>query len=115
MSIRSLALLALLAVSPLATAAPAALPERVARLAYVEGRISFKEATEPPVWTLPDRPLLPGDRLATQRDARAEIALGTAAIRLDERTTLEFDTLDADHFRGVLTEGVAVVTIRELA
>ncbi len=115
MKLRSLALFALLAAAPIAMSAPPERPDRVARLTYVEGQISFKEATEPPRWTLPDRPLLPGDRLTTKPDARAEIALGTAAIRLDERTAVEFETLDADRARLKLEEGIAVVTIRELA
>jgi hypothetical protein len=108
-------LLAALAASPLAGAAPADMPARVARLAYVEGQISFQEAGQPPRWTLPDRPFLPDDRLTTKPDARAEIALGTASVRLDEGTTLDVEALDADRVRLRLEEGVAVVTLRELA
>lgn len=109
-----LLLLAALAASPLAGAAPADPPERVARLSYVEGEISFVEAGEPARSTLPDRPLLAHDRLATKADARAEVTLGTAALRLDERTAVSFDELGADRVRMRLEAGVAIVTLREL-
>jgi FecR protein len=107
-------MLAFLVASPLAGAAPADLPERLARLSYVEGEIAFQEAGEPARSTLPERPLLPHDRLATKSDARAEIALGTAALRLDENTAVRFEALDTNSVRLKLDAGIANVTLREL-
>lgn len=104
-----------LSASPLAGALPADLPERVARLNYVEGQVEFQEAGQPPRWTLPDRAFLEDDRLTTRPEARAEIALGSATLRLDERTTLTFETLDADRVLLRVEQGTAVVTLRDLA
>ena len=63
---------------------------------------------------LPDRPLMPGDRLTTERDARAELALGTATIRLNEQTEFSVIALDAATVRLELTAGSAIVHLREL-
>jgi hypothetical protein len=114
MKLRPLLLLATLAASPLAGAAPSGPPERVARLSYVEGEIAFEAAGERASSTLPDRPFNEDDRLATKADARAEVALGTAALRLDGRTSVRFDELGADRVRLRLEDGVANVTLREL-
>lgn len=115
MKILGALLLAVLAASPIAGAATPDLPDRIARLEYVEGRLSFQAPGQPAGMTLPNRPLLPDDRLVTQADARAEIALGTATLRLDERTAIDLETLDADCVRVRIDEGIAVVTLRELA
>ncbi len=60
-------------------------PDRVVRLSYVEGEVTFQGAQETARHELPDRPLIPGDRLTTERGGRAELSLGTATIRLDEQ------------------------------
>lgn len=60
------------------------------------------------------RSLARGDRLVTARGGRAEFALGTAAIRLDERTELSIADLDATTVRVELATGTASVYLREL-
>ncbi len=89
-------------------------PERIARLSYVEGPVAFQGAGETVPSALPDRPLMPGDRLSTANDARAEIALGTAAIRLDEQTDLSFIGLDPRTVWIELHAGTTNVVLREL-
>ena len=89
-------------------------PERIARLSYAEGAVTFQGDAESPTSTLPDRPLRPGDRLATGRGGRAELALGTATIRLDEGTELSVIDLEAAAFRVEFSAGTAVVHLREL-
>ena len=82
-------------------------PERIARLSYVEGQITFQGEQEVAPSALPDRPLASGDRLATERDGRAELALGSATLRLDESTAVTVADLDASAVRLELAEGAA--------
>ena len=58
-------------------------PDRAARLSYIEGEVSMQPAGEED-WApaLLNRPLTTGDKLWTERDARAEIQVGPAAVRL---------------------------------
>jgi hypothetical protein len=110
---RTLLVLAL-AASSLAWGGPLDSPERIARLGYVEGQVAFRAAQEQTTSALPDRPLIPGDRLVTEAGGRAELAFGTAAVRLDERTELSIATLDATTARVELNHGTASVHLREL-
>ena len=89
-------------------------PERIARLSYVEGEVTFRGAQEVAPSALPDRPLNAGDRLSTARDGRAELALGNATLRLDEDTAVTFADLDASMVRLELTAGTASLHLREL-
>ena len=110
---RTLLVLAL-AASSLAWGEPLETPARIARLGYVEGEVAFRAAQESTNSALPDRPLVPGDRLVTEAGGRAELAFGTAAVRLDERTELSIATLDATSVRVELNRGTASVHLREL-
>ena len=89
-------------------------PERIARLSYVQGEMSFQGAQEVAPSALPDRPLDRGDRLSTARDGRAEIALGGATLRLDEDTALTIADLDASTVRLQLDSGTASVHLHDL-
>jgi len=89
-------------------------PERIARLSYVEGEVTFQAAQERATTTLPDRPLAPGDLIAARTGGRAELALGTATIRLDERSELAIDKLDEAIVRVELLSGTASVYLDEL-
>ena len=100
-----------LAASSLASGEP---PDRIARLSYVEGQIKFQGAQEVAPSALPDRPLVRGDRLATEPDGRAELALGSATLRLDESSAVTFADLDASAVRLELAEGTANLHLNEL-
>ncbi len=77
-------------------------PGRVGRLADFQGVVSTQDA-EQASWqpALRNRPLTTGDRLATGRDARAEVRVGSTVLRLGSGTELEVQRLDDDrmHFR----------------
>ena len=109
------------AVLALALAAPslawgqaAETPERVLRLSYVEGVVQLQAEDSPAPTTLPNRPLIPGDRLITQDGGRAELALDTSAVRLDAASELRVETLEATSVRMDLNHGVANLRLREL-
>ena len=81
---------------------------------YVKGQIKFQGEQEVAPSALPDRPLASGDRLATERDGRAELALGSATLRLDESTAVTVADLDASAVRLELAEGAASLHLYEL-
>ncbi len=114
MLLRSAALVLALAASTFAWGDGRDGPERLAWLTYVEGTVEFQGVNERRTTSLPDRPLLPGDQLKTQGDSRAEISLGTAAIRLDEGTALTIDELGAKSVRVELSGKAAIVNVLEL-
>lgn len=62
-------------------------PGRVGHLNYQAGSVTFSPAGDNEwVDAQPNRPLLRGDRLWTERGARAEIQIGSSAVRLDGQT-----------------------------
>jgi hypothetical protein len=98
----------------LATAQPDP-PARVGRLNYSNGEVSFRTAdVEDWVPAEINRPLTSGDHLWTDEGARAELHIGTAALRLDSRTAFEFLNLTDDTVQIRLTEGSLNVHVRSL-
>jgi hypothetical protein len=114
MLLRPALLVLALSASSLAWGEPVDPAERIGRLTYIEGEATFQAAHAPATTTLPDRPLNSGDRIATERDGRAELALGTSTIRLDERSELAILDFDATTIRVELTSGTASVYLDEL-
>jgi len=112
--LRATALVLALAASGLAWGQEAVQAERIARLAYVEGEVTFQAPDGRATRRRPDRPLAAGDRIDTDRRARAEIALGTSIVRLDEQSELEIVELDANVTRFALTRGSANVILDDL-
>lgn len=113
---RPRSLIGLLAASLLVAAAPALAdpPDRVARLAWLTGEASFAPAGESSWYEAGiNRPLVPGDRLWTGRDGRAELQLGTALLRLDAGTGIELLNLDDRFLQIELAEGVVGLRIDE--
>jgi hypothetical protein len=107
------AAVALLTFSGWASADP---PSRVARLGYLSGAISFSPAGEDE-WDRAsiNRPLTTGDRLWADTDARAEIQIGGALIRMDAGTGLSVLNLDDQVAQLQLTQGTLHVRVRRLA
>jgi hypothetical protein len=70
-------------------------PGRVARLSYMSGSVSFEPAGETD-WSLAslNYPLSSGDRLWTDKGARAELETGNLAIRMSEQTDLSTTSLN---------------------
>ena len=91
-------------------------PSRVARISYLQGAASFQAAgTE--TWSRAElnRPVAEGDALWTDVADRAELQLGSAAIRMDSRTRLDFLTFNDRTVQARIVLGVVSVTVRRLA
>jgi hypothetical protein len=90
-------------------------PGRAARLSHIEGDVSMQPVGEE-VWApaFVNRPLTTGDRIWTERNARAEIHVGSAAVRLDGTTGFSFLDIDDDTIQMRLTAGVIHVTVSRL-
>ncbi len=104
--------LALTLISPVTLADP---PERVARLSVITGVVSFAVADDD-TWrdASLNRPLVAGDRLYTEHAARTELDLGTAVVRMDERSDLRLVNLDIQTATFELAEGTLNLTVRKL-
>jgi len=90
-------------------------PSRVARLGYMEGSVSFQPAGEPDwVQAVPNRPMTTGDKLWADKDARAELQLGSAVIRLSANTGFSFLNLDDNTAQIQLTSGAINLRVRRL-
>lgn len=113
MLLRFAALILALAASPFAAGEGRDGPGRLAWLTYVQGTVEFQGVDERRTTTLPDRPLVPGDRVATRGDSRAEISLGTAAVRLDEDSEVAIADLGATSVRLSLRGKAANVALYE--
>jgi hypothetical protein len=90
-------------------------PDRAARLSYIQGDVSMQPAGEED-WApaILNRPLTTGDKLWTERDARAEIQVGQAAVRLGANTGFSFLNVDDDTIQMRMTAGVINVRVRAL-
>ena len=90
-------------------------PSRVARLAYIRGTVSFVPAGENDwVEAQINRPLITGDKLWTDHDSRAELEIGSSALRLDAQTSFDFLNLDDQTAQIELTEGALNLRVRRL-
>lgn len=90
-------------------------PDRAARLSYLEGEVSLQPAGEED-WApaIVNRPLTTGDKLWAEPDARAEIQVGPAAVRLGGNTGFSFLNVDDDAIQMRLTAGVLYVSVKTL-
>ncbi len=90
-------------------------PSRVARLSYANGTVSFNPAgTDDWVSAVLNRPITTGVKLWTDNGARAELHIGSAAIRLSSSTGFSFLNLDDRMAQIRLTEGTLDVRVRRL-
>ncbi|MFZ4649907.1 MAG: DUF6600 domain-containing protein [Rubrivivax sp.] len=99
-----------------AVAPPAAWPDPVARagrLSDVQGSVLVFDPLQGQ-WTaaLRNRPLVSGDRLATQQEACAEVRIGSTELRLGSRTELEIVDLDGERLAFRLATGSLAVRLR---
>ncbi|MBA2685998.1 MAG: hypothetical protein H0U66_16055 [Gemmatimonadaceae bacterium] len=88
---------------------------RVLRASYLQGEVSFRPGTVDD-WTSAtlNYPLSSGDHLWTDTDARAELHVGSNAIRLGPETAFEILDLDDNHLQIRLTQGSALIRLRTL-
>ena len=90
-------------------------PGRVARMNYAQGSVSFQPGGEGDwVQAGPNRPLTSGDNLWTDRDSRAELHMGSTAIRLAPETSLTFLDLEDRVAQVRLTDGSTILNVRHL-
>ncbi len=89
-------------------------PARVGRLSLVEGEVTVHDTRtgESDPATL-NWPVTGGIAIATARGARAEVRIGSTAIRLDGATELEFAELDDAASLLRLAQGTVSVRVRD--
>jgi len=107
-------LLAMASVS--AVAQDADPPSRVARLNYLSGAVSFRPGSVDD-WTAAtlNYPLTTGDHLWVDAGARAEMHIGSIAIRMDSGSAVSILNLDDSVAQLSLTEGTINVRLEYLA
>lgn len=91
-------------------------PGRVANLSHAQGSVVFAPDGEDE-WTdlQLNRPLTRGDRIWTDRGARAELHLGATTVHLGGESHLAFYELDDQAAQLSLTQGSLNARVRELA
>ena len=91
-------------------------PGRVGRLSLVSGSVSLAPAGVEDEWSEAyiNRPITTGDRLWTADRGRAEIRIGSAAVRLDVRTSADVLGLDDRYVQLRLAEGRLQLRIRSI-
>jgi hypothetical protein len=91
-------------------------PAQVGRLNYLAGGVSFAPAEANDEWSaaILNRPLTTGDRLWTGADGRAEMHIGSTAIRIPALTSLDVLSLDERGTQLRLAQGGVNVRLRRL-
>ncbi len=91
-------------------------PGRVGRLNYMDGTVSFQPAgVSDWVDASVNRPLIPGDNIWVGDQGRAELHVGSTALRLGANTAFQFLNLDDQTVQIRLSEGTLTVRLRGLA
>ncbi|MFC6672129.1 hypothetical protein [Marinobacterium aestuariivivens] len=86
---------------------------RVGHLSDSYGQVSYSPSGEDQ-WlsVVRNRPLIRGDRLWTDRDARAEFQVGSSAVRIDANSSLEILDLNDRIVQLQLTQGALSLSVR---
>jgi len=101
--------------APIANAQHADPSGRVARFSDTDGDISYSPAGEDDwISVVRNRPLITGDRLWTDSDARGEMQVGSAAVRLGPDTSVEILALDDSIAQFRLTQGTLNLRVRRM-
>jgi hypothetical protein len=88
-------------------------PDRVARLNFIQGSVSYQvSGNQDWVQADPNRPLTTGDNLWADKDSRGEVHIGSTAIRLSSETGISFLTLDDRTVQLQLAQGTIEVHLR---
>ena len=107
-----LLVLALMGARAMAQADP---PSRVARVNHAEGPVVFSQSGDNEwIDAAFNRPLSRGDRVWTDKGSRAELQVGSSAVRLNGLTQLEILALDDQAAQLSLTQGSVHVRVRSL-
>ena len=93
-------------------------PGRVARLSTIQGAVSFlpADAALGDAWSFAsfNRPLTTGDRLWAAPGARAELHIGSATVRMNGLTSVDFLALDDNVTRLRLAQGSIRLRVRDM-
>ena len=90
-------------------------PGRVARLSYAQGSVSFQPAGEGDwVTAVPNRPMVTGDNLWADENSRAEVHIGSAALRLGAQTGITFLDITDNATQIRLAQGSLLVRVRHV-
>jgi hypothetical protein len=90
-------------------------PGRVARLNFSQGSVSFRPAGEDDwVTAVPNRPMVTGDDLWADDSSRAEVHIGSAAIRMGAKTGITFLALDDRTTQIRLAQGSIILRVRHV-
>ena len=90
-------------------------PSRVARLNFMDGSVSFQPGGEDD-WVNADlnRPLVTGDNLWADEDSRAEVHIGSTALRLGAKTGISLLDISDRAVQIRLAQGSLVVKVRHV-
>ncbi|MGB2607007.1 MAG: DUF6600 domain-containing protein [Candidatus Sulfotelmatobacter sp.] len=90
-------------------------PGRVARLNYMAGSVSFQSGGEGDwVDAVLNRPLVTGDNLWADEDSRAEVHVGSTALRLGPRTGITLLEVSDRAAQIRLAQGALIVKVRHV-
>lgn len=90
-------------------------PSRVARLKYISGEVSIQPGgVDDWVAASINRPLTTADKVWTDRDARAELHMGTAVLRLNHETSMGFTNLTDETVQVAIYQGTLNLTIKHM-
>ncbi|HTZ95665.1 MAG TPA: DUF6600 domain-containing protein [Terriglobales bacterium] len=90
-------------------------PSRVARVHEMVGSVSYQPGGQGDwVQAVSNRPLTTGDNVWADKDSRAELQIGSTAVRLDAETSLTLLQLDDRTTQLRLSLGSLIVRIRHL-
>ena len=112
--VKTLAAAILMSCAALVGAAEADPPTVIGRLNHISGPVSFAPARADEDWVAAslNRPLTTGDRLWTDAGGRAEMHVGSLAIRMDALSSLDILNLDDRGLQLRLAQGSANVRVR---
>ena len=90
-------------------------PARAGRVSYTTGSVSFQPGGQGD-WldAVPNRPLTTGDNLWADRDSRAEVQIGSTAIRLGSETSVTISDLENDVTQLRLSMGTLFLRVRHV-
>ena len=87
-------------------------PDRVMRLKYMSGQVSFQPGgVDDWVAATINRPLTTADRVWTDKESRAELTMATAALRMDSETSMTVSNLSNNTVQVELDQGVLNVHV----
>jgi hypothetical protein len=90
-------------------------PSRVARLNYMDGSVSFQPGGENDwVTAVLNRPLVTGDNLWADEDSRAEVHIGSTALRLGAKTGITLLEVSDRAAQIRLAQGSLIVKVRHV-